>query len=104
MPSIRRNAAGTTADALTGLQFKIQYAPFLASLYASGATEGDVVSFSVGSNQYLVNAQVNVESASGVVDTDRDQVLFREMCPAGEIFMPMTMTAAVQFLLVIETA
>jgi hypothetical protein len=38
------------------------------------------------------------------VDTDRDQLLFREMCPAGEMFMPLNMTADMAVLLVIETA
>lgn len=102
MPSIMRGVAATTSDALNGLQFKVQSRPALVSLYASGATEGDTISFAVGSVQYVINATVNVESASGVVDTDRDQILFRELVLAGEYFLPITVTAAAVFLLVIE--
>lgn len=97
-----RNIPATTADALNGLNFKVQPTPALVSLYASGATEGDTVGFSVDSNQYLVNGECNVEAASGVVDIDRDQMLFREPVPPGEYFLPATLTADVKFLLVIE--
>lgn len=102
MPSITRGVAATTSDALTGLKFKTQGLPALVSLFASGATEGDVISFSVGSQEFLVDAEVNVEAASGVVDTDRDQLLFQERVPPGEYFMPVTVTAAAKYLLVIE--
>jgi hypothetical protein len=102
MPAIKRILAATTADALNGLNFKVQPRPFLASLWASGANEGDVVGFSVDANQFLVSGAVNVEAASGVVDTSRDQILFREPCPAGELFLPATMTANVTYLLNIE--
>lgn len=102
MPAIRRNVAATTADALNGLNFKVQPRPFLASLWASTDDEGDVLSFSVDSQAFLINAAVNLEAASGTVDTSRDQVLFREPCPAGELFMPMTITNAIAYLLNIE--
>lgn len=102
-PSIMRNIPATTEDALNGLQFKVQARPALVSLYASGATEGDTVSFNVDGRSFLNNAEVNVEAASGVVDIDRDQILFREAVPAGEYFLPATLTADVKFLLVIET-
>lgn len=102
MPSIRINPPATTPDALNGLQFKVQPTPTLVSLYASGANEGDTISFNVDGNQFLVNATANLEAASGVVDTDRDQLLFRELVPAGEFFMPLTMTADMAVLLVIE--
>lgn len=102
MPSIRRSTSGTTQDALNGLRFKVQARPALVSLYAVGATEGDSLSFAVDSQEFMSNAQANVESASGVVDTDRDQLLFREPVPAGEYFLPLTMTTNMQWLLVIE--
>jgi len=102
MPAIKIIIPATTQDALNGLRFKVQSRPALVSLYASGATEGDLVSFSVDSQAFLVDGAVNVEAASGVVDTDRDQILFREPVPAGEYFLPATLTADVNALLVIE--
>ena len=102
MPSVRRNPGATTNDALQGERFKVQPEPTLVSLYASGANEGDTISFLVDSQEFLDSATANVEAASGVVDTDRDQLLFRELVPAGEFYMPLTMTADMAFLLVIE--
>lgn len=102
MPSIKRTIPDTTADALNGQRFKVQARPALVSLYAVGTTEGDVISFAVDSQEFLNNAQVNVESASGVVDVSRDQILFREPVPAGEYFLPATLTTDEHYLLVIE--
>lgn len=102
MPAIMRNIPATTADALNGLNFKVQPRPFLASLWASTETEADVIGFSVDSNQFLVSAECNVEIGTGVVDTNRDQILFREPCPAGEMFLPATVTTDTKFLLNIE--
>lgn len=102
MPAIRRNPGATVADALNGLNFKVQNRPALVSLYASGATEGDTLSFLVNSLSFVEDATVNVEAASGVVDTDRDGILLREAVPAGEYRLPLTMTADMAFLLIIE--
>jgi hypothetical protein len=101
-PSIMRNIPATTEDALNGLRFKVQGRPALVSLYAAGATEADTISFAVDSQEFLVAAEHNVEAASGVVDVDRDQILFREPVPAGEYFMRAVVTADTKFLLVIE--
>lgn len=101
-PSIMRNIPATTENALDGLRFRVQPRPALVSLYASAATEGDTLSFAVDSNEFLVNGEPNVEAASGVVDVDRDQILFREPVPAGEYYLPATLTADVKYLLVIE--
>lgn len=102
MPTIRVNQTGSSTDALQGEKFKTQQRPAFVSIYASGATEGDTVSFSVESQEYLSNAPANVEAASGVVDTDRDGLLFQELVPAGEYFLPLTMTTNMSVMVVIE--
>lgn len=103
MPSIRITAAATTADALNGLKFKVQGRPALVTLYAAGDNAGNLVSLSVGTRELLVNAPANIQAAAGVIDTDRDQVLFRDSAPPGEYFMPLTIAGAVlNALLVIE--
>lgn len=102
MPSIMLRNVATTTDALNGLKFKQQQRPALVSLYASGATAADTVSFSVDQQEFLVNGAVNIEGSADVVDTDRDQCLFSEPVPAGEYFMPVTATAGVGITLVIE--
>jgi len=102
MPSIKRVNVGTTTDALNGLRYKVQGRPALVSLYASAVTATDIISFAVDSQDFLTNASPNIEASADVVDTDRDQILFREPVPAGEYFIPLTATTAVNFLVVIE--
>jgi len=102
MPAIRlNNVAAGTADALNGLKFKVQPRPFLLSLFGSTAVAGGTLSLSVGNREVLVNAPVNVEAVADAIDTDRDQILWREMCPAGEIFLPVGAQIC-NFLVVIE--
>jgi len=65
----------------------------LISLFAVGATEGDSLGLNVGTQQIIAqNTRVNVESASGVIQTNRDQLLFREAVPAGKIVVPVDLT------------
>lgn len=102
MPAImRKNVAAGTSDALNGLKFKVQNRPALISLFASTATAGGLISFSVGSREILVDAEVNIESSADVVDIDRDAVLVQERVPAGEYFLEVSAQIG-NFLLVID--
>ena len=89
MPSIRlSNVAAGTANALDGLQFQdIPEPGALVSLYATTPVAGGLVSYSVGTERFLVDASVNIEIAADVVDTNRDMVLDREPVPAGKQFL-----------------
>jgi hypothetical protein len=89
MPSIRlSNVAAATANCLDGLQFQDIPAPgALVSIYASTAVAGGNISFSVGTERFLVDASINIESSADVVDTDRDMVLDREPVPSGKCFL-----------------
>lgn len=103
MPSIKKTNIATVANALNGLKFEdIPPGGALISLYASGATVLDEISYSVGSEDFLVSAHVNVEASADVVDTDRDQILFQEPVPRGKQFLAITATTAVNYLLVME--
>ena len=89
MPSIRlSNVAAPAANALDGLQFQdIPEPGALVSIYASTPTAGGLISYSVGTERFLVDASVNIEIAADVVDTNRDMVLDREPVPAGKQFL-----------------
>ena len=89
MPSIRlSNVAAGTANALDGLQFQdIPEPGALVSIYGSTAVAGGLISYSVGTERFLVDASVNVEIVADAVDTQRDLVLDREPVPAGKQFM-----------------
>jgi len=89
MPSIRlSNLAAGTANALDGLQFQdIPEPGALVSIYASTAVAAGLISYSVGTERFLVSASVNVEIVADAVDTQRDMVLDREPVPAGKQFL-----------------
>lgn len=99
-----RTITAATDDALNGLKFKVQGSPALISLYASAAAAGNEIQFSVGSREVAVDQQVNLESADRVIDVDRDQILFQERVPPGEMYLrvPALSGADLTFMLVID--
>lgn len=103
MPAIsRKNVAAGTANALDGLKFQeIQSGGALVTLYATTPTAGGSVDFSVGSEDFLKDAEVNIESSADVVDVDRDKILDREPVPAGKMFLACN-AQIINFLLVLE--
>jgi len=86
MPSIKRaNVAAGTPNDVDGLQFQdIPDPGALVSLYASTPTAGGNIDYSVGTERFLVAADVNIEASADVVDTDRDPSLDRDSAPAGK--------------------
>lgn len=89
MPSIRlSNVAAGTANALDGLQFQdIPEPGALVTIYASTAVAAGLISYSVGTERFLVDASVNIESSADRVDSSIDMVLDREPVPAGKQFL-----------------
>ena len=89
MPSIRlSNVAAATANCLDGLQFQdIPGSGALVSIYASTAVAAGNVSYSVGTERFLVASSCNIESSADVVNTERDLILDREPVPAGKQFL-----------------
>jgi len=104
MPSIKlSNVAASTSNALDGLQFQDLPAPgALVTIYATTPTAGGNISYSVGTERFLVASSINIESATDVVDSDRDLVLDREPVPAGKQFLAVDDQIA-NLLVVIET-
>lgn len=103
MPTIRRTIAAATDDALQGLKFKVQGSPALVTLTASSPTGGETLSFSVGSQEFVSQALVNLEIASQVIDQERDVILQQEAVPAGEYYLAVPAVAAdFSYCLIIE--
>lgn len=103
MPSIAlKNIAAGVANALDGLQFQqIEEAGALVTLYVSTAAAGGNVSYSVGSERFLVAAQANIEKSADEVNTNADMILDREPVPAGKQFLAVDAQIC-NFLLVVE--
>lgn len=103
MPSTKVSNQADSTNAMNGLTFEdIPEGGALLSLYAAGVTVLDTIGLSVGSERFLVDANVNIEISADVVDTDRDQILFREPVPEGKLFLPVSVTTALNWLLVLE--
>ena len=103
VPSIRlSNVAAGTANALDGLQFQdIPEPGALVTIYGSTAVATGTISYSVGTERFLVTAELNVEIVADAVDTNRDMVLDREPVPAGKQFLAVD-TQVGNVLVVIE--
>jgi len=101
MPIIRDRVTSTTTDALSNKKFNVigGRGAFLNAWF-SGATAGDAVGLSVGNNDVLVYAApINVEASTYILDTDRDQVLFNEPVGPGQMYLPMTLTTAINYMI-----
>lgn len=103
MPAImRKNIAAGTSNALDGLKFQdIPPGGALVTLYATTAVAGGNIDFSVGTEDFLSAAGVNIEESADVVDVDRDKVLDKEPVPPGKMFLAVN-DQICNFLLVIE--
>jgi len=102
MPSIRVNNAAIQANAVDGLQFQdIPAGGALVTIYGSTAVALGLISYSVGTERFLVDAGVNVEQNADEVNTQTDMVLDREPVPAGKQFLAVAAQVC-NFLIVIE--
>lgn len=102
MPSIRLSNQGVQANALDGLQFQdIPEPGALVTIYASTAVALGEISYSVGTERFLVDASINIEQSADEVNTDSDMVLDREPVPAGKQFLAVQLQVA-NVLVIIE--
>ena len=101
MPSIRQPVNATTTNALQGVKFAvIPPGGAVLNMWAASATNGDSFGLSIGNQDIVVQGtEMNVEASADVIDTDRDQVVFNEVVPGGELFLPVTLTTEAQFLI-----
>jgi hypothetical protein len=103
VPAIKRVITAATANALSTLRFSNPKRPSAVSLWASSVTAGEDLTFGVDDLILCEAAEINLESANQVIDTSRDQILFREPCPPGQYVLNVPAVATdMSFLLVQE--
>jgi len=73
----------------------------LVTIYATTAVATGTISYSVGTERFLVLASINIEASADEVLTNRDMILDREPVPAGKQFLSVEGQVA-NFLIVIE--
>jgi len=101
MPSLRFIVPATISDAMSNRKFNIIPAGgAVLNLWGTSVTVTDTFGLSVGDRDIVVDGSVaNVTSAAGVVDVDRDQIVFNEVVEGGQIFLPCTLTTDMNFLI-----
>jgi len=101
MPSIKPPGGGTSSDALSNLKFSvIPLGGAVLNFWASGDDAADTVGLSIGDRDLLVaGSECNIEVSPDAITVDRDQLLFNEPVPAGQLFLPVVATGEVQFLI-----
>lgn len=104
MPSMRQRVSATTGNALATAKFRIvPPVGALLSLWIAGVTATDNYGLAIGNQDIVVQGTtVNIEVSADVIDIDRDQVVFMEPIPGGELFMPVTVTTEAQFLIALR--
>lgn len=101
MPTLRYRQAATTTDSLANRKFSVIPAVgAILNLWASCVTATDTFGLSVGDRDIMVNGSVcNIEASTTVVDIDRDQLVINELIGAGQMFLPITVTTAMNILI-----
>jgi len=101
MPTIRPAGGGTTQDALANLKFAVvPLGGAILNFWATGDDVADQVGLSIGARDMLVpGSHINIELSPDLVDVQRDQLLFNEPVEPGQLFLPVTATAEVHFMI-----
>ena len=105
MATIRKRVTSTTADALQTEKFaNLGAGPHVINLWAAGVTNSDDIGLLLGNTEIVSQGtDINVEVAADVIDTDRDQLVFSEVVMGpGKLYMPITVTTEMQFLLSVK--
>ena len=93
MPSIKRTLTAADPNALSNLRFSNPKRPAAISLWASSVTAGEDLTFGVDEMVIGEALEINLEIANQVVDTGRDQLLFREPVPPGQYILDIPVVA-----------
>lgn len=103
MASRRMLVSATTNDALSDQDIRTIEVPSVVNLWASTVTVTDTVGLRLDKTIIMDDGTANVSAAAlGMVDTDRDQLVFNSVVGAGTLRLPVTVTTSMIFLLSVE--
>lgn len=103
MASRRALVSATTNDALADQDIRTVEVPSVVNLWASAVTVTDTIGLRLDKTVIMDDGTANVSAAaSGMVDTDRDQLIFNTVVGAGTLRMPVTVTTSAIYLLSVE--
>ena len=103
MASLRRLVSATTNDALADQDIRRVEAPSIVNLFASAVTVTDTIGLRLDKTIIMDASTANVSAAAlGMVDTDRDQLVFNSVVGRGTLRLPVTVTTSLIYLLSVE--
>ena len=103
MASRRLQVTAATADAISTEEIRRVEAPSVVNLWASTDDEGDTIGLLLNRTEIMPTGRCNLEIGTGVVDTDRDQLVFNTVVGRGQLRVPLGLvTTATEFLLSVE--
>jgi len=103
MASRRFLVSATTNDALADQDIRTIEVPSVVNLWATSVTVTDTIGLRLDKTIIMDDGTCNVSAAAlGMVDTDRDQLVFGAVVGAGTLRLPVTVTTSAIFLLSVE--
>jgi len=104
MPSRRLLVSATTGDAIANQDIRNVRHPSVVNLWATTVTVTDTIGLELDSTIIMAAGTANVAAAAvGMVDTDRDQLVFDTIVGEGTLRVPVPiLTTSLIFLISVE--
>ena len=103
MASRRALVAATTGDALADQDIRRVEVPSVVNLWATSVTVTDTIGLRLDKTIIMDDGTCNVSAAAaGMVDTDRDQLVFNSVVGEGMLRLPVTVGTSAIFLISVE--
>ena len=103
MASRRALVSATTNDALSDQDIRTVERPSVVNLWASAVTVSDTIGLRLDKTIIMDDGTANVSAAAvGMVDTDRDQLVFNTVVGPGTLRLPVTVTTSLIYLISVE--
>lgn len=104
MSSRRLLIAAVTADALADQIIRTVEEPSVVNMWATAVNVTDTIGLSLDKTSIMDEGTANVSAAAvGLVDTDRDQLVFNSVVGPGALRIPISvLTASLIFLISVE--
>ena len=103
MASRRLLVTATTNDAISDQDIRRVEIASVINLWATAVAVGDLIGLRLGKTVIMDDGTANVSAAAlGMVDTDRDQLIFDTVVGEGILRLPVTVATSLIFLLSVE--
>lgn len=103
MASLRQLVSATTPDSISTANIRRVLRASMVNLFATSVTVTDSIALFLDQTEIMAPGPVNVSAAAlGMVDTNRDQLVFNSVVGRGDLRIPTTVTASMIQLLSVE--